>query len=38
MRGLGMQLFNQIGPAKRLAIRIALGLAGELPELAKPIR
>ncbi len=36
-RGLGMQLFNQFGPAKRLAIRIALGLAGELPELAKPI-
>ncbi len=36
VRGLGMQLFNQLGPAKRLAIRIALGLAGELPELAKP--
>ena len=36
-RGFGMQLFNQFGPAKRLAIRIALGLAGELPELAKPI-
>lgn len=37
VRGLGMQLFNQFGPAKRLAIRIALGMAGELPELAKPI-
>ena len=37
VRGLGMQLFNQFGPAKRLAIRIALGLAGELPELARPI-
>ena len=37
VRGFGMQLFNQFGPAKRLAIRIALGLAGELPELAKPI-
>ena len=37
MRGLGMQIFNQFGPAKRLAIRIALGTAGDLPELAKPI-
>lgn len=37
MRGFGMQLFNQFGPAKRLATRIALGLAGDLPELAKPV-
>jgi 2-octaprenylphenol hydroxylase len=37
MRGLGMQLFNQFGPAKRLATRIALGTAGDLPELARPI-
>lgn len=37
VRGLGMQIFNQFGPAKRLATRIALGLAGDLPELARPI-
>jgi len=37
VRGLGMQIFNRSGPAKRLAIRIALGTAGDLPELAKPL-
>ena len=37
LRGAGMQLFNRAGPAKRLAMRIALGTAGDLPELAKPM-
>lgn len=37
LRGVGMQLFEHAGPAKRLAIRTALGTAGDLPELAKPI-
>ncbi|MGH8127952.1 MAG: UbiH/UbiF/VisC/COQ6 family ubiquinone biosynthesis hydroxylase [Gammaproteobacteria bacterium] len=37
LRGAGMHLFNRAGPAKRLAIRIALGTAGDLPELVKPI-
>ncbi len=37
MRGVGMRLFDRTGPAKRLAIRIALGMAGDLPELASAI-
>jgi len=36
-RGAGMRLFDNTPPAKRLAMRIALGIAGDLPELAKPI-
>lgn len=37
LRGVGMQLFERARPAKRLAIRIALGTAGDLPELAKTV-
>ncbi len=37
LRGAGMRLFDLAAPAKRYAIRIALGTAGDLPELAKPI-
>lgn len=33
-RGVGMHLFDATTPAKRLAMCIALGLAGDLPELA----
>lgn len=37
VRGLGMRMFERAGPARRMAIRIALGMAGDLPELARPI-
>ncbi len=37
LRGVGMKLFDLAAPAKRYAIRIALGTAGDLPELAKPL-
>lgn len=37
LRGAGMKLFDLAAPAKRYAIRVALGTAGDLPDLAKPI-
>ncbi|MGH8273500.1 MAG: UbiH/UbiF/VisC/COQ6 family ubiquinone biosynthesis hydroxylase [Gammaproteobacteria bacterium] len=37
LRGAGMKLFDLAAPAKRYAIRVALGTAGDLPELAKPV-
>ncbi len=37
LRGAGMKLFDLAAPAKRHAIRIALGTAGDLPDLAKPL-
>lgn len=37
LRDAGMKLFDFAAPAKRKAIRIALGTAGDLPDLAKPI-
>ncbi len=37
LRGAGMKLFDLAAPAKRQAIRIALGTAGDLPDLAKPV-
>lgn len=35
LRGAGMRLFDLAAPAKRQAIRAALGTAGDLPDLAK---
>ncbi len=35
LRGAGMKLFDLALPAKRHAIRVALGTAGDLPDLAK---
>ncbi|MDN5873756.1 MAG: UbiH/UbiF/VisC/COQ6 family ubiquinone biosynthesis hydroxylase [Sinobacteraceae bacterium] len=37
LRGAGMKLFDLAGPVKRQTIRIALGTAGDLPALAKPL-
>ncbi|MDN5865205.1 MAG: UbiH/UbiF/VisC/COQ6 family ubiquinone biosynthesis hydroxylase [Gammaproteobacteria bacterium] len=37
LRGAGMKLFDRAQPVKRQAIRIALGTAGDLPDLAKPL-
>lgn len=35
-RGLGMNVFNMASPAKRFAMCVALGITGDLPELALP--
>ena len=35
MRNLGLSLVDRSGPLKHLIIRRAMGLAGELPELAR---
>ncbi|MGH8160982.1 MAG: FAD-dependent monooxygenase, partial [Gammaproteobacteria bacterium] len=37
LRGAGMKLFDLALPAKRYAMRVALGTAGDLPDLAEPI-
>ncbi len=35
IRGLGMNLFNVSGGVKRIAVKQAAGISGELPEIAK---
>ncbi|HEX5430877.1 MAG TPA: FAD-dependent monooxygenase, partial [Bryobacteraceae bacterium] len=37
LRGAGMRLFDLAAPAKRYAIRVALGTAGDLPDLTRPL-
>ena len=36
LRGIGLQVTNRSGPMKRAIVRRAMGLTGDLPDLAKP--